>query len=116
MEAVEAIKNKAQERYGPNPEVVAVDTNDRPVYKYGDARRMQALSKSQSEFSTTRTTSSALASPRPKSLAAIGEVINFETGKQSSDLWNRVRWSAVPAHDASSVVFRRVRDKKTKHS
>ena len=40
-----AVINKAQEAFGTDHDWVSVDTNDRPVYKFGDAKRKQALSK-----------------------------------------------------------------------
>ena len=45
VEAIEAISDKAQEAFGADADWVSVDTIDRPVYKYGDGKRKQALSK-----------------------------------------------------------------------
>ena len=41
MDAIEAIIDNAQEAFGTDPHLVSV----RPVYKFGDAMRKQALSK-----------------------------------------------------------------------
>ena len=45
VEATEAIIDKSQEAFGADHDWVSVDTNDRPVYKFGDAERKQAVSK-----------------------------------------------------------------------
>ena len=45
VEAIEAIIDKSQEAFGTDHEWVSVDTNDRPVCKFGGAKRQQALSK-----------------------------------------------------------------------
>ena len=44
METIEAIIDKSQEAFGADHDLVSVDTNDRPVYKFGDANRKQVLS------------------------------------------------------------------------
>ena len=43
MKAIEAIIDKSQEAFGVDHSWVSVDTNDRPVYKFGDAKRKQPL-------------------------------------------------------------------------
>ena len=45
VEANEAIVDKSQEAFGTDHDWVSVDSNDRPLYKFGDARRKPALSK-----------------------------------------------------------------------
>ena len=45
VEAIEAIIDKSQEAFGNDHGWVSVDVNDRPIYKFGDANRKQALSK-----------------------------------------------------------------------
>ena len=45
MEAIEAMIDNSQEAFGDDHDWVSVDINDRPVYKFGDAKRKQALSK-----------------------------------------------------------------------
>ena len=45
VEATEAIIDKPPEACGTDHDWVSVDTNDRLVYKFGDAKRKQALSK-----------------------------------------------------------------------
>ena len=45
VEAIEAIIDKSQEAFGDDHDWVSVEINDRPVYKFGDAKRKRALSK-----------------------------------------------------------------------
>ena len=45
VRAIEAILDQAQEAFGTDADWVAVDTSDRPVYKYGDGKHKQGLSK-----------------------------------------------------------------------
>ena len=47
VEAIEAILDEAQGVFGTDPDGASVETNDRPVYTFRDARRKQALSKSE---------------------------------------------------------------------
>ena len=82
MEPIEAIIDKSEEDFRMDPDWVSVDINDRPVYKFGDAKRKEALSKVRvahlhvyaQVIEGVRVLSSA------KSLNALGAVINFETG------------------------------------
>ena len=46
--------DKSQEAFGADPDWVSVDTNDRPVYKFGDAKRKQVLSKAKVKSATRR--------------------------------------------------------------
>ena len=55
VDAIEAIIDKSQEAFGTDHDWVSVDTKCRPVYKFGDAKRKQALSKGQSESATCKT-------------------------------------------------------------
>ena len=61
MEATEANIDKSQEA---DYDWVSVDTNDRPVYKFGDAKRTEGV----------------LVLLSAESLSALGAVINLETG------------------------------------
>ena len=45
VEAIEVIIDKSQETLGAEHYWVSVDTSDRPAYKFGDAKRKQAVSK-----------------------------------------------------------------------
>ena len=45
VEAIEGIIDKSLEAFGTDHDWVSVSTNDRSVYKFGDAKRKQALSK-----------------------------------------------------------------------
>ena len=45
VEAIESIVDKSQEAFGTDHDWVSVNTNDRQVYKFGDAKGEQALSK-----------------------------------------------------------------------
>ena len=45
VEAIEAVIDKSQEAFGADHDWVSVDTNDRSVYNFGDAKRKQALFK-----------------------------------------------------------------------
>ena len=71
---------------------LSVDTNDRPVYKFGDAKRKQALSMVNVEVQPGGPRGTLTCALRPgngrllvllsaKSLTALGAVINFETGQ-----------------------------------
>ena len=91
VEAIEAILDISQEAFGPDHDRVSVDTDDRPVYMFGDARRKQALSKVKVKVQPGRhvahlhvhaqETEKVLVLLSAKSLSALAAVINFETGQ-----------------------------------
>ena len=90
VEAIEAIIDKSQEAFGNDHDWVSVDCNDRPIYKFGDANRQQALSKVKVKVSPggyvghlnvhAQETEGVPVLLSAKSLTALGAVINFETG------------------------------------
>ena len=90
VEALEAIFDKSQEAFGDDRDWVSVDINDRLVYKFGDAKRKQALSKVRVKEQPGRhvahlhvhaqETEGVLVLLSAKSLSALVAVINFETG------------------------------------
>ena len=91
VEAIEAIIDKSQEAFGNDHDWVSVDCNDRPIYKFGDANRQQALSKVKVKVSPggyvghlnvhAQETEGVPVLLSAKSLTALGAVINFETGQ-----------------------------------
>ena len=90
VEANEATADKSQEAFGTDHDWVSVDTNDRPVYKFGDAKRKQALSKVKVKVQPgghlahlhvhAQETEGVLVLLFAKSLAALGAVISSVTG------------------------------------
>ena len=55
VEAIEAIIDKSQDAFGTDHDWVSVDANDRPVYKFGFAKRNEAVVvQGQSESATRR--------------------------------------------------------------
>ena len=88
--AIEAIIDISQEAFGADHDWVSVDTNDRPVYNFGDAKRKQALSKVKVKVQPgghvahvhvhAQETEGVPVLWSAKSLTALGAVINFETG------------------------------------
>ena len=84
-----AIIDKSQEAFGTDHGWVSVDTNDRPVYKFGVAKRKQALSKVKVKVQPGGHVARYMCMPRKtegmpallsaKALTALGAVINFET-------------------------------------
>ena len=91
VEAIEAIIDKSQQAFGNDHDWVSVDVKDRPVYKFGDANRQQALSKVKVKVSPggyvghlnvhAQETEGVPVLLSAKSLTALGAVINFETGQ-----------------------------------
>ena len=90
VEAIEIVVDRSQEAFGSNHDWVSVDTKDRPEYKFGDAKRKQALSKVKVKVQPgghvahlhvhAEETEGVLVLLSAKSLTALGAVINFETG------------------------------------
>ena len=90
VEAIEAIIDKSQEAFGTDHDWLSVHTNDQPVYKFGDAKRKQALSKDEVQGQPgghvaylhvhVQETEGVPELLSAKSLTALGAVINFETG------------------------------------
>ena len=94
MEAIEAIIDKSQEALGNDHDWVSVDISDRPVYKFGDAKKKkQALSKVKVKVKVkpgghiahlnvhAQETEGVPVLLSAKSLTVLGAVINFETGQ-----------------------------------
>ena len=87
VEAIEAILDISQEAFGADHDWVSVDTDDRPVYMCGDARRKQALSKVKVKVQPGRHVTHLHVHAQEtelvvcKSLSAQGAGINFETGQ-----------------------------------
>ena len=90
VDAIHAIFDKSQEAFGTDHDWVSVDTNDRPVYKFGDAKRKQALSEVRVRVQPrghvahlhvhAHETEGVFVLFSAKSLTALGAVIDFETG------------------------------------
>ena len=88
-EPIEAITDKSQEAFGAVHDWACVDTNDRSMYKFGDARRKQALSQVRVKAQPGRhvahlhvhaqETEGVPVLFSARSLSALGAVINFET-------------------------------------
>ena len=88
VETIEAIIDKSQELFGADHDWVSVDTNDRPVHKFGDVKRKQVLSKVRVKVQTghvahlkvhAQETEGVPALLSAKSHTALGAVIHFET-------------------------------------
>ena len=87
---IEAFVDKSQEAFGTGHDWVSVDTNDRPVCKFGDAKRKEALSKVKVEVQPgghvahlhvhAQDTEGVPELLSAKSLTALGAVTNFEMG------------------------------------
>ena len=90
VEAIEAILDKSPEAFEADHDWVSVDTKDQPVYKIGDAKREQALSKVRVKVQPgghvahlhahAQETEGVPVSLSAKSLTALGTMIKFETG------------------------------------
>ena len=90
VEAIEAVIDKSQEALGTDHDWVSVDTNDRLVCKFGDAKRKQALSQVKEKVQPgshvahlhvhAQETEGVPVLLSAKSLIALGAVINFEMG------------------------------------
>ena len=90
VEAIEAIIVKSQDAFGADHDWVLVDTNHGPVYKFGDAKRKQALPEVRAKVQPgghvahlhvhAQETEEVPVLLSAKSLSALGVVINFETG------------------------------------
>ena len=89
VEAIEAMIGKSQEAFGAGHDWVSVDTNDRSVYKFGEAKRKKALSKVRAKVQPgghvahlhvlAQETEGVPVLLSAKSLSALEAVINFET-------------------------------------
>ena len=66
VEASEATIDKSQKAFGKDHDWVSVDPNDRPVYKFGGAKREQALSKVKSECNQEVTWHICMCMPRKR--------------------------------------------------
>ena len=116
VEAVEAIIDRAQRMFGNDEECVSVDTQDRPVYKFGDAKKQKVLSKVTVRVKPGGEKSGNLqvhaheAKGVPvllssKSLASLGAIVNFATGQAVMQNLNSQKVVQMERSDTGHLWF-----------